>query len=222
MKRKHEQSIIDSFSNYFLKAGEIRGRQTNRFSLDGQDSTLGADYIFTSNTKFALVEFKYEESDIVAEGKKPLRKTLCLRLDQDLPRKNQSLQCHYIAWSKKETSRHILFNKYYLEVCNRELFSNSSLRNSRKDTASRIRAEELVDEFLGGDIGSNFETFNRYTNWLISIGDKEGSGVEVMLDNPDSNSLEILEFASLELVNDWLNDNRPAPVSRPSNSPSPF
>jgi hypothetical protein len=120
MRRKHEQSVIDAFSNYFLKVGHQLGRQTNRFSLDGQDSVLGGDYIFTSNTNFALVEFKYEKGDLKAEGDKRLRKLLCEKLDADEARLSQSLQCHFIAWSQKYIARNIYFNKYHAEICTRE------------------------------------------------------------------------------------------------------
>jgi hypothetical protein len=70
MRKKHEQSVIDSFSNFFLTKGQSRGKTTNRLSLDGQDSILGADYIFTENSNFALVEFKYEDRDLKSEGDK--------------------------------------------------------------------------------------------------------------------------------------------------------
>ncbi len=221
LRRKHEQSIIDSFSNYFLKKGRELGRSSHRFSLDGQDSILGADYIFTSNTKFALVEFKYEEGDLKAEGRKPLRETLCLRLDEERRRHVQSLQCHYIAWSTFiDQHRRILFNKYYPEICNTNIFPRTPLLNYVNDQSTRVRAEFVVDQFMIGEIGADYETFNNYTNWLLTLGGREYSGVEIMLDNPASNQLEILEFSSIELVNDFLVHNRPAPT--PSSGPSFF
>ncbi|MCZ0746694.1 hypothetical protein [Vibrio parahaemolyticus] len=220
MRRKHEQSIIDAFSNYFLKKGQSRGKTTNRLSLDGQDSILGADYIFTENSNFALVEFKYEDYDLKAEGDKELRSTLCTMLDSEVVRRNQSLQCHYIAWSRKQQERRgVLFNKYYPEICNKAIFPRMSLRNTTPDISSRVSAANLVDQFLDGSAGASFEVFNRYVNWLLSIGGKQGTGVEVMLDNPDSNELDILEFSSLELLNNWLIQNRPQRA--PSRSPSP-
>jgi hypothetical protein len=222
MRKKHEQSVIDAFSNYFLKKGQSRGKNTNRLSLDGQDSILGADYIFTESSNFALVEFKYEERDLKAEGDKDLRKTLCAMLDSETSRRYQSLQCHYIAWSKKQQERRgILFNKYYPEICNKAIFPLSILRNSNPDVSSRVSADNLINQFLDGSIGSTFEVFNRYVNWLLSIGGKEGTGIEVMLDNPDSNELEILEFSSLNLLNNWLIQNRPQPAPSPPSSPSP-
>ncbi|MBW3199590.1 hypothetical protein [Marinobacter nauticus] len=219
MRRKHEQSIIDAFSNYFLKVGRQRGRQTNRFSLDGQDSVLGGDYIFTANTNFALVEFKYEKRDLKAEGDKRLRKLLCEKLDADKVRLSQSLQCHFIAWSQKEMARNIYFNKYHPEICTREIFPQAELHQKQSDPSSRIRAEQMVSSFLNAELGTNFRTFRQYTQWLLSIGETGEGGVELMLDNPDSNDLEILEFSNLDLVNDWLVQNGPS--STPSPSPGP-
>lgn len=223
MNKKHEQSIIDAFSNYFLAQGRNQGRQAHRLSVDGQDSLLGADYIFTSNSKFALVEFKYGKADILAEGLKYLREKMCSLLDQDNYRLLQSLACHYIAWSQSnmQQRRKVYFNKYYPEVCNSKIFPHVNLLSAQPDEVSRLMAEDLVDQFLEGEIGANYETFKIYTDWLLYIAGSEGSEVEVMLDNPDSNQLDILEFKGLDLLNDWLVNNRPSP--KPSfKPPSPF
>jgi hypothetical protein len=125
MRKKHEQSVIDSFANYFLSKGRLLGKQVNRLSVDGQDSLLGADYIFTATTNFALVEFKYEENDLKSEGTKALRLKLCRMLDQNDLRLEQSLQCHFVAWSNKQQEiRQVFFNKYRTEICNKEIFPN--------------------------------------------------------------------------------------------------
>lgn len=221
MKKKHERSIIDAFSNYFLSQGREYGRQTYRLSVDGQDSLLGADYIFTSNSKFALIEFKYESKDILAESKKELREEMCILLDQSPPRLRQSLECHYIAWSELTETRKVHFNMYHPEVCNSKIFQDSKILAPRPKTDCRLRAEELVDQFLNGTIGSEYETFSNYTQWLLRIAGSEGGSIEVMLDNPDSNQLDILDFKSLDLLNDWLINNRPKPKPE-FKFPSPF
>lgn len=220
MRKRHEQSLIDAFSKHFLQIAKDRGRTALSLSLDGQDSVLGADYIFTEGTNFAMVEFKYEVVDLKAEGKKELRSALCINLDREKFRRNQSLQCHYIAWSEKQSEkREILVNKYYPEICNNDIFPHSILRNSNHDTSSRVCADNLIYDFIDGSIGSGFEIFNNYVNWLLSIAGKEGVGVEVMLDNPDSDQLDILEFNSLNLLNDWLFKNRPEAAQSPSFTP---
>ncbi|HHG3247567.1 TPA: hypothetical protein ACPVXZ_004807 [Vibrio parahaemolyticus] len=215
MRRRHEQSIIDRFSEFFLEQGRSLGRDVNRFSLDGQDTELGADYIFNSGTRFTLVEFKYEERDILSEGSKPLRELLCVRLDSEQRRKLQSLNCHYISWSQRVlNTRQVMFNKYYPEVCNTTVFS-ADMRHVCPDTSSRESAMGLVEQFLNGNIGSDFSEFQNYTDWLMTLAGKEGTGVEVMMDNPASNELALLEFSNLSALNDYLVRNRPAPSVAP-------
>jgi len=209
MKKKHEQSIIDAFSNYFLKKGKELGRQTYRLSVDGQDSLLGADYIFTSNSRFALIEFKYESIDIITEGKKELREKMCQLLDHNTLRRTQSLECHYIAWSEIIEKRKIHLNKYYPEVCNSKIFPNANLTTPLPNESYRLHSERLIDQFLKGEIGSNYEEFSQYTKWLLKIAGSEADGIEVMLDNPDSDQLDILDFKNLDLLNEWLISNRP-------------
>jgi len=225
MQRKHEQSVADSFSNHFSKVAMQQGRTLNRCSLDGQDAILGADYIFTTTTKFALIEFKFEERDIKAESRKSLRAQLCTLLDSEMNRRSQSLQCHYIAWSKRRQTRTVHFNNYYPEVCNNQVFDPlvTPLINQQKQISSRINADVVIESFLNGDIGSNYYTFKQYTNWLMSLGGHEGSTVEVMLDNPASEQLEILDFTSLDLMKSWLDHNQPNRKNtyRPK-PPSPF
>ncbi|EHV9709086.1 hypothetical protein NI385_17915 [Vibrio parahaemolyticus] len=213
MNRKHEQSIADSFSNHFTRYAATQGRQVNRCSLDGQDAILGADYIFTDTSNFALIEFKYEERDIRAEGRKPLRSQLCVRLDQEQNRQLQSLKCHYIAWSRKRSNRTVELNQYYPEVCNNAIFTDTSypqLVQDEPQIQSRISADAAFTSFLNGDIGSNYYTFKQYTNWLMTLGGHEGSTIEVMLDNPDSDQLDIIDFPSIELMKNWLDHNKPS------------
>lgn len=221
MRKKHEQSVIDSFAEHFLSKGKLLGKQVNKLSVDGQDSLLGADYIFTATTNFALVEFKYEENDLKSERTKELRFKLCKMLDQNGPRLEQSLQCHFVAWSNKEQEiRKVIFNKYRSEICNKEIFPQSILKRTTPDKSTRVSANKLINDFFDGKIGTSFDNFNNYIKWLLKLCDKEGTNIEVMLDNPDSNELEILEFSSLELLNTWLIRNNPQP-SPTSWSPSP-
>lgn len=226
MNRKHEQSVADSFSNHFMRFAGQQGKQINRCSLDGQDAILGADYIFTDASNFSLIEFKYEEGDIRAEGRKPLRSQLCLRLDHEKSRRLQSLKCHYIAWSHKRRNRTVELNQYYPEVCNKVIFPDEHyplLMHDEPQVQSRISADAMFTGFLNGNIGSNYFTFKQYTNWLMSLGGHEESTIEVMLDNPDSDQLDIIDFPSLELMKNWLDHNKPKKQKKYTPPrPSPF
>ncbi len=126
MQKRHEQSVIDGFFNTFYKIAEKNNKQLIRCSMDGQDSILGGDYIFTNNTKFVLTEFKYERSNLSSENKKPKRLNLCQKLDNENLYKNLSLKGHFIAWSEMKHVRKVFFNPYYSQICNRSIFGENS------------------------------------------------------------------------------------------------
>lgn len=217
MKKKHETSTINGFFDRFKSIAGKHGRELTRCSTDGQDSILGADYVFTNNTKFVLTEFKYEENDLHSEKIKSRRLRLCKLLDKDAVRLRQSLKCHYIAWSVKKHTRTIQFNKYYHEICNAAVFgNNSNLLNDTPDYKERISADSLIEDFLSDQIGANYKLFEVYTNWLLDIEGKSGDGIELMLNNPDSDQLELLDFNSVRELKIWLDQNKPKP--RPGRS----
>ncbi|MES2822482.1 MAG: hypothetical protein V4732_02690 [Pseudomonadota bacterium] len=220
MRRKHEQSLIDLFVKHLHRVGSLNGRNTYQFSLDGQDAILGADYIFTTDTSFVLVEFKYEELDLPSEGKKELRKLMCELLSEDYKALDKSLMCHFVAWSKKQETRELYFNRYYPEICNQKIFPGSMLLADNKDSSGRMYADILITDFLNGIVGANFNVFKQYTDWLLSLGETGDGGIEVMLDNPETNQLEIIEFSDLDMLNDWLIKNDPS--SAPSSSYDPW
>lgn len=222
MKKSHEQSIIDAFSNYFRRRGESIGKKTYRLSVDGQDALVGADYIFTGTTNFTIVEFKYEEKDILAEGKKTLRERMCQYLNRDTARRNESLLCHYIAWSHLDkNSRTVSFNQYYPEVCNARIFPGGGLSVQAPQQDIRVNAADLVTQFLENKIGADYPTFRSYVDWLLSISDSRTNNIEVMMDNPEADELAILEFATLDLLNEWLIQNRPT-LKKSFSPPRPF
>lgn len=72
-----------------------------------------------------MVEFKYEEHDLRSEGKKELRQLMCEKLNEDYEALDQSLMCHFVAWSQKEEMRELYLNQYYPEICNRKIFPES-------------------------------------------------------------------------------------------------
>jgi len=207
VKKKHEQSIIDAFFNHFKRIAKKRyNRQVTHCSMDGQDSSLGADYLFTDNTRFILAEFKYREQDLSSEKRKPRMLRMCLLLDKDTTRKKQSLCCHYISWSALPK---INFNQYYLEICNKNIFGNDDLKNECPDKSTRKSADQVIDAFLTQKIGAEYDLFKKYTEWLLKIDDNGESGVEIILDNPDSQELQLLDFKSIQSLKKWLDSNSP-------------
>ena len=224
MKRKHEQSVIDSFSRYMERSASDSGRQVTRCSLDGQDTVLGADYIFTNHTKILMVEFKYEKSDIEHEANKPRRLKLCRILEAEDIWRQLSLQCHYVAWSEVleiglVKRRGVNFNAYYAEVCNQDIFGKSSgLVRERAHHGLMLKAQHLVKDFLSGDLGTDFVTFERYTDWLMSLEGNGETGIELIVDHPDREELLLMEFSSVGDLKTWLdspNYESPKPTPKP-------
>ncbi|PWE37894.1 hypothetical protein C9I50_25025 [Pseudomonas prosekii] len=202
------------------------GRQVTRCSLDGQDTVLGADYLFTNHTKILMVEFKYEKSDIKHEADKPRRLKLCRILDVEDSWRSLSLECHYVAWSEvneinSARRRGVNFNAYYAEVCNQEIFGKQSgLMRKRPHDGLMLKAEHLVEDFLSGDLGTDFVTFERYTDWLMSLEGSGESGIELIVDHPDGGELLLMEFTSVGDLKTWLDSSNYEPP-KPTPKPNP-
>jgi hypothetical protein len=213
LRRHHEQSIVDGFFNHFNKIAAQHGRNLVRCSMDGQDAIVGGDYIFTDNSKFILAEFKYEKGNLSSERKKPRRQTLCERLDADCVRLKQSLKCHYIAWSHKVHVRVMKFNQYYPEICNKEIFGpTAALSNSHPDRSSMVPADSLIEGFLGDKYGATYFSFKEYTNWLIGLASKAAiEPIEILLNDPNNDRLEFLEFNSIPEMKNWLDQTKHRP-----------
>ncbi|WP_202368152.1 hypothetical protein [Pseudomonas sp. MWU318] len=232
LKKNHEQSFIDGFSNYLSRKAQESGRQVTRCSLDGQDTVYGADYIFTNHTNFLMVEFKYDKSDVKLEGKKPRRLTLCRILDDEDGWRQLSSQCHYVAWSEfleidNVGGRRPRFNAYYDEVCNRAVFGeDSGLIKQSPYEESRLKAGLLVRDFLSGELGTDFQSFEVYTNWLMSLEDSGDTGIELIVDHPDEDELLLMEFTSVRELKTWLDltafePPKPTPKPKPRGSSGP-
>ncbi|QDC95466.1 hypothetical protein [Vibrio furnissii] len=212
MKRKKEQSAIDGFFKHFHRAAEKMNRRAVNCSMDGMDTILGADYIFTDNVTFALTEFKHDEKDLKSEAEKHRRESLCIALDSDVIKANLANQCHYISWTKKteELRRVIYFNKYKHQICNRTIFGDESNLKNDKPSVKPMPAREFISLFLQHKIGTNFELFNHYVEWLLER-EEEDSGVEILLDDPDDENCGLIEFESLSELRGWLSKYTPTP-----------
>ena len=212
MKRRKEQSAIDGFFKHFHAAAAKKDRNAVNCSMDGMDTILGADYIFTDNVSFALTEFKYDETDLKSEAEKHRRETLCLALDSDVAKANLANRCHYISWTKriKEGRRVIYFNKYKHQICNREIFGKESNLKDQVPTKKPIPAKKFIESFLDHEVGTTYELFNFYVEWLLDM-EGDDSGVEILIDDPTDENCGLIEFESLSELKGWLNKYIPIP-----------
>lgn len=82
-----------------------------------------------------------------------------------------------------------------------------------------MQAELLIRHFLNGTVGAHFNIFKQYIDWLLVLGETGDGGIELLVDNPDSDRLEMLEFSDLNMLNDWLIKNDPSLASSASYDP---
>lgn len=204
LRKKHEQSFIDGFAEHFKKQAVTAGRRVTKCAFDGQDVVLGSDYMFTDNSRFMMIEFKYEESDLAAERAKHRRKLMCLLLDDDDVKRNLSVKCHYVCWSVKKSTRKAFLNPYYYQICNKAIFGDESgLEQVEPNIEAMVEADRLIKDFLGQSAGYTFFAFKTYCEWLMSLETASGA-IEILLDNPEEDQLEFLEFNSLVQLKAWL------------------
>lgn len=143
---QNEQAVIDSFNDFFKKRAKDRNLNLRSFPLGGQDIIAGADYLFSDETKFALVEFKYSTSEICHEKRKSKRLTLCRLLEKNKQMKKYHDACHFIIFKH---GKQVSCNIYRYEVCNRHLWGDDcGLSTQLPNEDSRVFAQKFTEEFL--------------------------------------------------------------------------
>lgn len=220
--RKHEQSLADRFNNYLTRKASLKGVAVEAFSLDGQDSLVGADYVLADSHRFALVEFKYTQHDLVSEAHKPRRLTLCYGLQIYPDMRELHDQCHFVVWSDHPT-RECKVNIYRLEVCNRRVFGEEcGLPEAEGNIATRIDADQFSNDFLDpfGIRSLSLDDFETYLTWVLeSTSSATTSTFELIAFDPDAQNLVLTPLTSLQEAQDWIQRNRPSTSSSPRMGP---
>jgi hypothetical protein len=209
---KHEQSVADEFNNFLQEQAKKLGATFHPFSLDGQDRDAGADYLITKSSRFALIEFKYEISDINKEKKKKRRLNLCKQLEIDPKMRLLHDKCHFIACLQSPDLK-LIANIYRLEVCNASIFGKGhNLSMSSPRESNRISAEKFADEFFNNSNSRNIslQEFEIYLAWLLqNTSSSSQSSLELACRDPKANTFSFVTFASVRAANDWLIQNKP-------------
>ncbi|BAO45402.1 hypothetical protein [Thiolapillus brandeum] len=220
LKRKHELSVMNVFISRLKKAAEGKGKRFIGVPLDGQDAWLGADCFMTEGSRFAIAEFKYEESDIRSEKKKRRRLAMCKALRGDMTRLSEHLACHLIAWSIPDEKRTIVLNGYAHEVCNAQIWGEQNGLDDKAYPDPRYEDQLFIDEFLSGNMGLTFEDFEAYISWLSDFEDSGTGSIELLIENPNEDAIGALEFTSLGKLKVWMDNNPPRPTPPRSSSSS--
>ena len=212
LKRKHELSVMNIFMSRLKKAANGEGKTFIGAPLDGQDAWLGADCLMSEGSRFAMAEFKYEESGIRSENKKPPRLAMCQALSGEEARLSEHLACHLIAWSTPDEKRTIVLNRYAHEVCNAQIWGERNGLDDMAYTDPRCEDQLFVDEFLSGNIGLELADFEAYVSWLSDFDESGTGSIELLIENPDEAAIGALQFASLSELKLWMDNNPPQPT----------
>ena len=191
------------------------GCRFHAFSLDGQDRDAGADYMLTDAGRFAIVEFKYSKQDLVSEGFKPRRLTLCQELSTRDDMRALHDRCHFISWTEGPT-RKVMTNIYRNEVCTQAVFgSDCGLQSLVPTVATRCLAGDFARGFFS-DAGANslsLAEFELYVAWVLNdTSAAVRSTLELVAYDPMSDDLALVHLNSIEEAQAWVRANvRPPP-----------
>ena len=219
---KHEQSLADLFRNFMQAKALEYGCRFHSFSLDGQDRDTGADYVLTDAYRFAIVEFKYSERDLVSEKSKPRRLTLCQKLlDRDDMLALHDA-CHFISWSEGP-ERRVVTNIYRHEICTQAVFGQScGLLAQRPSTITRASARKFVEDFfsLKGSNSLSLAEFEDYMKWaMVETSGSTRTTLELVAHNPLSNDLALVQLNSIAEAQAWVQAHIAPPPPRTSHAP---
>lgn len=221
---QHEQSVADAFRDYIREKAQKFGTQVHSFSLDGQDRDAGADYLFTDANRFAIVEFKYSESNLVSEKFKTRREKLCLMLEQCIDMKSKHDQCHFIAWTSG-MSLAMRLNIYRHEICNQSVFgATCGLSNNTPHTTDRVEANSFVKEFIEGTPprSLSLRDFEIYLAWLLTdTSNSTNSTLELLTRDPSSDNLSMVRLNSIAEAQTWLKKNFSSTPTKPRKRTGP-
>lgn len=211
---KHERAVIDSFNSFFRRRATELGRQIRSFSLDGQDALVGADYLLTDQSRFALVEFKFSQLEIDDEARKDRRLRLCIELESNREMRALHDQCHFIAWAEKPVLK-ARCNIYRHEVCNRSVFgAKCGLRAVAPQDNLRTSAIDFTSQFFAGTPSRSLglDEFELYLTWALSgPGGSTRQSLELLAYDENENECAMVILPSIRAAYDWMQQRRPSP-----------
>lgn len=212
---QHEQSFADEFNAFMRSRAPKYGCRFHSFSLDGQDRDAGADYVLTDSDRFAIVEFKYSQTDLVSEKKKLRRLKLCQELVHREDMRALHDKCHFISWTEGSSGA-VKTNIYRNEICTQTVFgSTCGLSSEIALSATRASAGAFAQDFFGanGSKSLSLAEFKLYIAWVLTqTSASRSSTLELIAYNPTSNDLALVRLNSIEEAQAWVQ----AHVSFPS------
>jgi hypothetical protein len=219
---KHEQSFADEF-NAFMRSKALQyGCGFHSFSLDGQDRDAGADYLITDSNRFAIVEFKYTQNDLVSEKHKLRRLTLCRELQNRVDMRAYHDACHFVSWTESSSGQ-VRTNIYRHEICTQRVFGRESGLSAQEPIGNTwVSAATFARDFFrqGGGRSLSLAEFEGYIAWVLTeTSASTTSTLELMAHNPNSNDLVLVRLNSIAQAQEWVRDHVAPPPPRNRRGP---
>jgi hypothetical protein len=214
---QHEQSLADMFRDFMKEQSFEAGCRFHAFSLDGQDRDAGADYVLTDSDRFAIVEFKYTQKNLISEKYKPRRLKLCQKLLERKDMTKHHDRCHFISWSDSVTCC-VKTNIYRKEVCNVATFGcNCGLSDVNPIHSDLSSARAFAKGFFSnqGSHSLSLDEFETYLAWVLTeTSASTNSTLELLARNQNTQELAIIRLNSISEAQKWVRDHIQPPPPR--------
>ncbi|WP_129557135.1 hypothetical protein [Azospirillum baldaniorum] len=209
----HEPSVAEAFTALFKKEAAATNNKVASYALGGQDRDAGADYLYHDNMRFSIVEFKYNEGNILRESEKPRRLKLChkLALPENKEMREMHDKCHFIAWKESWTMKRLI-NIYRNEVCNTSIFGDScGLSDAEPYKGSRTKDGAFIRNFLQltKDYTLDVHEFSSYMEWVLKCTSDSSTGDLILMTfDEDTEDFDLLKYSSIKDAYDAFIDKR--------------
>ena len=173
--------------------------------------------MLTDSDRFAIVEFKYSQSDLISEKYKHRRLTLCQKLLHHDDMRALHDKCHFISWAEGR-SRAVKTNIYRNEICTQLVFGGAcGLPALNPTSATRAPAGVFAQDFFGrnGTKSLSVTEFELYIAWVLTeTSAATTSTIELVAHNPTSNDLALVRLDSIAEAQEWVHAHVSPPPPR--------
>ncbi|MBI6856162.1 hypothetical protein YA0002_25705 [Pseudomonas cichorii] len=171
-----ETSVSLTFHYELFQACRSHGAIDLNIPLNGADRVFNADYMFSSDDQFFLIEFKSSKGDLRSENHKESACLLCEGLFNIPEALELHQQCHFAMWARKghNDGLNTFFGVYEDLVCRSEnlpscgaVYIEPEHRFHNFDEPKVRSGEQLATDVAMKLVGLGRDDFLRYLEWLL-------------------------------------------------------
>lgn len=228
-----ETSVSLTFHFELFQACLEAGAIDLNVPLNGADRVFNADYMFSSNDQFFLIEFKSSRGGLSSEDHKESACNLCHELYEEDVALQLHRHCHFAMWGHKAYRGGLdtFFGVYENLVCRPKILPSCEAVYSipYKDGFVEHTGEELARAVANKKCGLNQVQFVAYLQWLLWArkGDTKKRELPITLFGTSfAGGVKSREFKSFDQLELWAapfmaNYVAPADSQPESDDPEP-